>query len=142
MTRTTLRWILSLAMVAVGVSHFTAPEPFIEMMPPWFGAPRFWVHLSGGLEILGGLGLLVARARSFAGWGLVALYVAVFPANIYMATSGIQPFPDVIVTPAQAYGRLLLQPVLMLWAWWVSRADVAAVGTGLAGGDGDGGGGR
>ena len=107
-------------MVAVGIAHFAAPEPFVAIVPPWLPAPLALVLVSGFFEIALGLGLLHPRTRSLAGWGLVALYVAVFPANIHMAVNGVSPGPDPL--PAWVlWGRLPLQPVFMLWAYAVSR---------------------
>ena len=75
----------ALFFVAVGVTHFTHPAFFLKIMPPALPAHLALVYLSGAFEILGGLGLLVPRTRRFAGWGLIALLIAVFPANLYMA---------------------------------------------------------
>ena len=81
------------------------------------------VYVSGFFEALGGAGLLVPRVRRAAAWGLVALYVAVFPANLNMAMNHISldeahPIP----TPA-LWIRLPLQLVLIAWAWWFTRPD-------------------
>lgn len=116
-----LRWLLAIAMVAVGVTHFTSPEGFVKVVPPYLPAPLLLVHLSGVAEIAGGVGILVPRVRRAAGWGLIALYVAVFPANIHMAVNQI-PLGD---TPAPAWAlwlRLPLQIVFIAWAWWVAAA--------------------
>ncbi|MEO2088524.1 MAG: hypothetical protein ABGY75_03380, partial [Gemmataceae bacterium] len=66
-------------------------------------APRALVLSSGFFEILGGLGLLLARTGRLASFGLIALYIAVFPANIHMATHGIQ------IDPACGAGEKLRQ---------------------------------
>ncbi len=84
-----LRWLFALSMVAVGVSHFTDPEPFLTIMPPALPAHLELVYLSGVFEILGGLGLLVPTTRRFSAWGLVALLVAVYPANIHMLVNEV-----------------------------------------------------
>jgi uncharacterized membrane protein len=78
------KWLISLSFVAVGVTHFTDPEPFLAIMPqalPWH---LELVYLSGFFEIVGGLGLLFPTTQKRAAWGLLALLVAVFPANINM----------------------------------------------------------
>jgi uncharacterized membrane protein len=117
-----MRWLLASAMVLVGVLHFVRPEPFLAIMPEYLPWHLTLVLISGAFEILGGIGLLIPRTRSAAGWGLIALYVAVFPANVWMATEGIQP-EGVQVDPVLAWGRLPLQAVLIALAWWVSRPD-------------------
>jgi uncharacterized membrane protein len=117
-----LRVLLALAMVGAGIMHFVDPAPFVRIVPPYLPWPLGLVYVSGVFEILGGVGLLPARTRSAAGWGLVALYIAVFPANLHMALHDI-PFGDEPVPPAMLWGRLPLQLVFIAWAWWVSRPD-------------------
>ena len=63
-------------------------------MPPIFPLHLEAVYLSGLFEILGGVGVLIARTRSIAGWGLLALLIAVYPANIYMALTP-EALPDI-----------------------------------------------
>ncbi len=118
-----LTYLLAIAMIAVGVSHFTSPEGFERIVPSFLGAPKLWVYLSGVFEVLGGLGLLPRRTRRAAGLGLVALYVAVFPANINMAIHEIQLEPGGTVPVWAMWARLPFQAVFIAWAWWVSKSD-------------------
>jgi len=116
------RGILAALMIFAGVMHFVDPETFVKIVPPYLPAALLLVYVSGVFEILGGAGLLIPRLRRAAGLGLIALYAAVFPANVYMAMNGIS-FGEG-PTPAWAlWLRLPLQIVLILWAWWVSRKD-------------------
>ena len=120
--RTALLWFLALAMVAVGIYHFANPEPFVRIVPAVLPAPLALVYISGVFEILGGLGLLYPPTRRFSAWGLIALYLAVFPANINMAINEIsleagQPPPPTWVL----WGRLPLQGVLIAWAYVYTR---------------------
>lgn len=89
--RRVMRVLLAVGMTAIGVLHFVAPEGFVKIVPKALPAPLALVYFSGACEIAGGLGLLVERTRRLASWGLVALYVSVFPANINMAVNDIQP---------------------------------------------------
>jgi uncharacterized membrane protein len=114
--RTILRWVLAIAMIAVGVLHFVNPDPFVEIVPPWLPAALVLVYVSGVFEIAGGAGLLIERTRRFAAFGLIALYVAVFPANIQMAIQGDPEIPDWAL-----YLRLPFQLVFIAWAYWVRR---------------------
>ncbi len=116
------RALLAIGMVAIGVMHFVDPAPFVKIVPAALPWPLGLVWLSGAFEILGGVGLLVARTRRAAGWGLIALYVAVFPANINMAVHQIQIGDDPL-PPWVPWARLPLQLVLIAWAWWVSRPE-------------------
>ncbi|HZS38542.1 MAG TPA: DoxX family membrane protein [Polyangia bacterium] len=115
-----LRWTLAAIMVAIGVSHFADVEPFVRMVPAWLPWPRLLVLVSGACEIAGGLGLLVAPLRRAAAWGLVLLYLAVFPANINMALHHVQPYarhiPDALL-----WARLPFQALFIAWAWWFTR---------------------
>lgn len=104
-------------MVMAGVAHFFSPEQFIRIVPPFLPYPAALVYISGVFEILGGVGLLVPGLRYVAALGLVALYVAVFPANIYMAVNQI-PFGE--STPQwMLWARLPMQVVLIAWAYWL-----------------------
>ena len=120
-----LRYLLAIAMIFVGISHFQSPEPFVRIVPAWLPAPLALVYVSGFFEILGGAGLLVPRARRAAAWGLVALYVAVFPANVNMAIHHISLTPDHPIPTPALWLRLPLQAVLIAWAWWYTRDDDA-----------------
>ncbi len=120
--KTVLRYILALIMIYAGVAHFRDPEPFAEIVPSYLPAHRELVLVSGFFEILGGLGLLVPRTRRAAAWGLVALYVAVFPANVNMALHDI-PINGRHFAPWMLWLRLPLQAVLIAWACWYTRKD-------------------
>ncbi|MGI4760992.1 MAG: DoxX family protein [Janthinobacterium lividum] len=110
------RWLrlgLALLFVGAGVLHFVHPAPFLRIVPPALPAPRLLVLLSGVAEVAGGLGLLLPATRRLAGWGLLALLVAVFPANVYMVG-----LASALHIPAWVlWARLPLQPLLG-WAVW------------------------
>jgi uncharacterized membrane protein len=113
-------YLLSFAMIAVGVLHFVDPAPFMDIVPNYLPAPKALVLISGFFEILGGLGLLPRKTRRAAGIGLVLLYVAVFPANIYSAMYGIAP-GGAEVSPFMLWVRLPFQFLFIAWALWVSK---------------------
>ena len=83
--RTTLRWLAAIGFVAAGANHFRDPAMYGRIIPPGFPNPPLLVAASGVCEMAGGLGLLIKPLRRAAGWGLIALLLAVFPANVYMA---------------------------------------------------------
>ena len=87
-------------------------------MPPIFPLHLEAVYLSGLFEILGGVGVLIARTRSIAGWGLLALLIAVYPANIYMALTP-EAFPNISLFAL--YFRLALQFLFFYWAYSITR---------------------
>jgi uncharacterized membrane protein len=120
--RVVTRWVLAFAMIAIGVGHFLGPEPFVAIVPAFLPAKLALVLVSGVFEVLGGVGLLVPRVRRLAGYGLVALYVAVFPANVNMAVNHL-PLGNSVPPDWALWGRLPLQIVLIALALWVSRDD-------------------
>jgi uncharacterized membrane protein len=110
------------AMITVGVLHFVTPEPFARIVPPWLPWARALVYASGVAEIALGAGLLFPRLRGLSALGLVALYVAVFPANVHMALHGVSLFEGQPPPPAWAlYARLPLQGLLIANALWLAR---------------------
>lgn len=112
--------LLSLAgfFLNVGVDHFINPEFYLAIMPPSFPLHAEAVYISGFFEILGGVCLLVPRLRKIAGWGLVALLICVYPANIYMALTP-EAFPEIPLS--LLYFRLALQFLFFYWAYTVTR---------------------
>ena len=119
-----LRWVLTAFMVAAGVNHFISPAPYLGMMPAEIPQNLHWplVVISGVAEILGGLGLILSATRRLAAWGLIALYVAVFPANLNMAVNQL-PLGTTPVAPWLLWARLPLQLVLIAWASWYTHRD-------------------
>ncbi|AQL41421.1 hypothetical protein BV210_01245 [Halorientalis sp. IM1011] len=119
--KTPLVYVMGSVYVIAGVGHFLVPDLFAQIVPPQLPAATALVYLSGIAEIGLGIGVMVPRTRRVAAWGLVALLLAVFPANVYMATSGvvIQGAPPAIADPGVGrWVRLPLQVVLVVWAWW------------------------
>ncbi|MDB4948935.1 MAG: hypothetical protein JWM27_1584 [Gemmatimonadetes bacterium] len=121
--RKDIRWIsravLCVLFVAAGVLHFAMPEPYVRIVPPWLPAPRALVYVSGFFEMAGGIGVLPARTRRLAAVGLVALLVAVWPANVQMLlnahAAGASPSWQ-----AALAARLPVQLALMAWVWWAA----------------------
>ena len=111
---------LSVFFVVAGANHFLNPDFYVPMMPPYLPAHLVLVYLSGVFEILGGILVLVPRVRALAGWGLVALLMAIFPANIHMAASP-ELFPD--MSTGLLYARLPFQAVFIGWAYWATRPE-------------------
>ena len=119
--RTIFRWVLAVFFIGAGVNHFRHPAFYQAMMPPWLPWPDALILISGVAEILGGLGVLVPRARRFAGWGLIALLVAVFPANLHLAFNQVA-LPGLTVPVWFQWVRLPLQALLLAWVWWTTLA--------------------
>jgi len=117
-----VRTVVAIAMMFVGVFHFLRPIDFVRIVPSWLPAPLWLVYISGVAEVAGGVGLLLPRFRRAAGWGLIALYIAVFPANVNMAVNRIQP-EGAHLSDAFFWGRLPFQIVFIALAYWFTRPD-------------------
>lgn len=124
MLKRTFCVLLAAAMCLAGTTHFTMPETYAAIVPDYLPMHTELVYVSGVCEILGGLGLLLPATRRLAAWGIVALLIAVLPANINQALHNIQP-PGLEMSPTMLWVRLPLQLVLIAWAWWMTRPDGA-----------------
>jgi len=114
--QTLLRWLAAVFFVVAGIGHFVRPELYLKIMPPYLPTPALLVFISGVAEVAGGLGLLLPPVRRAAGWGLIALLIAVFPANYYMLQH-----PELFgIAPWILWARLPLQTVFIAWIWFVA----------------------
>ena len=122
--RRPLLYVMSAGYVVAGVLHFLAPAALSGRTPPVLPAPLVLVYLSGLAEVAVGVGLLYPPTRQLAAWGTILLLLAVFPANVYMATSGVAVESAAVDADPSAvvrWLRLPLQGVLVGWAWWYTR---------------------
>lgn len=107
---------LSGLFVFAGVMHFMIPLSYLAIMPPWMPYALEAVYVSGVAEIIGGVALLAPPLRKAASIGLIALLIAVFPANVQMLslalTSGASAFYKALL-----FVRLPLQPLLIVWIY-------------------------
>lgn len=121
LVRTGFRVLLAGTFVYAGVLHFTKTPTYESVMPPYLPYPKELVLISGACEIAGGVGVLLPQPiRKWAGWGLIALLVAVFPANVNMALHGAV-IGGKEIAPVFLWGRLPLQGVLIAWVLWVTK---------------------
>ena len=117
----TLRILFAAFFVVAGVTHFTNREFFVSIVPPYLPWPEMLVYVSGVAEILLGVMLLIPATMRLAAWGLIALLIAVFPANIHMAMNP-QLYPDVSMSALLI--RLPLQAVMVAIAYWFTRPNM------------------
>lgn len=110
--------IFALLFIGGGINHVVNPAVYMRMMPAYLPAHEFLVLLSGIAEIALGILLLVPRTSVLAAWGLIALLVAVFPANLEMALHP-EHFPELPVMGL--WIRLPIQGLLIWWAWVYTR---------------------
>jgi len=112
------RCLLGAFFIAAGLNHFWHTDFYLAIMPPYLPWPLALVLASGAAETTLGALLLFRRWQAVAGWGLVALCVAVFPANLHMA---LHPALFTQFTPTGLWLRLPLQLVLIGWAYSYAR---------------------
>jgi len=121
--RILVRFLLAALFLVAGVLHLRSPKLFLPIMPPRVPFPLACVLISGIFELLGAAGLMipVRQVQLFAGWGLVVLLLAVFPANVYMAMAQVKihGFPS---KAWMAWARLPIQPLLIVAVLWVTHA--------------------
>jgi len=117
-------WVMGILYVVAGIMHFVNTDFYLRIMPSYLPWHRELVYLSGIAEVL--LGVLVLRppTRTLAAWGIIALLIAVFPANIHMAMHRIPLQPGTVPNLLALWLRLPLQAVLIAWAWWYTWPDV------------------
>ena len=107
-----------------GVMHFVIPKRYEAIVPPYVPiSPQRAVVVSGVAEVAGGLAVVPEATRGLARWWLIALLVAVFPANIHMAVSpeAIRGLDPARVPTWALWARLPLQPLMVWWVWRATR---------------------
>ena len=123
MIRTALRILLALFFVGAGINHFVRTGFYLRMMPPYVPFHLAMVQITGVAEVALGIFLLVPAASVAAAWGLIALLIAVFPANVQMALHP-ETFPE--FSPRALWFRLPLQGVMIALAHWYTRRNRGA----------------
>ena len=112
-----LLWVMALAYIGAGFNHLVNPAFYVAIIPPGLPNPEWLNLLSGLAEIVLGVFLLEPRTRVFAAWGIIALLIAVFQANLSVVTD----------TDGGGSGggwvRLPFQAVFIAWAWWYTRPE-------------------
>jgi uncharacterized membrane protein len=113
--------LMGLSYVWIGCQHFINPSFFLKIVPPYLAFHLELVYLSGGFEIIFGLGLLFKKTRFYASWGLVFLLIAVYPANIYLAFNEIPQEAINVSSFMASWVRLPIQFVLIWLAYKASK---------------------
>lgn len=120
-----LLWVMAAFYVFGGFNHLMNPEFYVAIMPPGLPNPEWLNVLAGLAEIVLGVYLLEPRARVLAAWGIIALLVAVFPANVYVAVENLGTGGPGTGNAVLNYVRLPFQALFAVWAWWYTRPDQA-----------------
>ena len=121
MITTLARLALGVFLLIAGTGHFLAREEFTAQVPPWMPAPDAVVYVSGVVEIVLGIALIVSRRRApVVGWIVAIFFIVIFPGNIWQYVEGRDAFG--LDSDAARAIRLLFQPVLVVWALWCTDA--------------------
>ncbi|HAS41129.1 MAG TPA: DoxX family protein [Microscillaceae bacterium] len=112
-----LMYVMAVLYILAGINHFVQPKFYMKIMPPYIPAHKLMVDLSGVAEVLLGIGLFFPQTRSWAAIGLIALLIAVLPANIYMLTERLANRRFRKIPVAFLWFRLPLQALLIYWAY-------------------------
>ncbi len=119
MALTAFRILLGFFFIAAGANHFLNPSFYLSIIPPWLPWPEAMNDISGAAEIAGKMAVFVLSLRKAAGWDLIALLIAVFPANLNMALHGWQ---GVEIAPWLLWVRLPFHLVYIAWVYWICLA--------------------
>ncbi len=105
--------IMAVLYILAGLNHFRMPRFYLAITPPWVPQPEKINVLVGVIEIALGIGLLIPALTSYAAWGIIALLIAIFPANVYhyqkARNKGKTVWPTLVRLPVQA--------LLIYWAY-------------------------
>jgi uncharacterized membrane protein len=123
-TKRYLLYLMSGFYIIAGVMHFYRPELYLPIMPPYLPWPLALIYISGAAEFFLGAGVLMPQTRRYAAWGIIALLIAVFPANVHIALNNVP-----LGGATEGFGiwnwvRLPLQAVLVAWAWWYTQPEL------------------
>lgn len=117
-------YLMAVFYVNAGISHFIIPQLYLDIMPPWLPWHLEIVYISGVCEIVFGALLFPRRTRRIAAWLIIALLVAVYPANIQMAINyWYENNPQLWI----ALIRLPIQVLLVWWAWVYTKYGIYCI---------------
>jgi uncharacterized membrane protein len=112
------RHALAVMFFFTGSAHFNKMKHDLAQMVPKVFSDRWAViYVTGVLELLGAVGLLLTKLRAAAGICLIALLIAMFPANVKAAREKLL----LRGKPAtQLWLRLAMQLLFIGLLWWSS----------------------
>jgi uncharacterized membrane protein len=115
--KTTSLLLMAALYIFAGISHFRNPKFFLAITPKWVPMPKKVNIFVGAVEVLLGIAVLIPNLRTYAAYGIIALLIAVFPANVYHFQKSLRKGKQVVPTLI----RLPIQALLIYWAWTVAR---------------------
>ena len=113
--------VLVIFYLVAGFNHFYNPSSYYKIIPAYIPYPKIVNLLAGFFELLFAVMMIFAKSRRLAAYGIILMMIAFLPVHIQMVKDA--PFllgGNIIVTPFISWVRLVvLQPLLILWSWWV-----------------------
>jgi uncharacterized membrane protein len=111
--------VLILFYLVAGANHFRDPASYLKIIPQYLPYPKILNLLAGICEMGFATMLIFVKTRAMAAWGIILMLIAFLPVHISMIGDAPLQLGSIRVTPVLAWIRLLvLQPLLILWAWW------------------------
>jgi len=123
LTKRVLLWVMAAFYIFGGFNHLMNPAFYLAIMPPNLPNPEWLNVLSGLAEIVLGVYVLEPRTRVLAAWGIIALLIAVFPANLYVLLENVGAEGPGSGPGGSGWIRIPFQAVFIVWAWWYTRPD-------------------
>ncbi|MCX6199949.1 MAG: DoxX family protein [Bacteroidetes bacterium] len=106
-------YLMALLYFLAGVNHFVHPDFYLKMLNGFLPYPIALNNISGAAEIILAIGICFSSTRKFSAYGIIALLIAIFPANINMALHATEWNFSAIAL----YVRLPIQLLLIWWAY-------------------------
>ncbi len=125
LTKRSLLWGMAAFYVFGGFNHLLNPGFYVAIIPPGLPNPEWLNVISGLAEIVLGVYVLEPRVRTLAAWGIIALLIAIFPANVWVALQNLGVDGPGTGNAAFNWIRLPFQALFITWAWWYTRPDTA-----------------
>ncbi len=122
-TKRVLLWVMAAFYCVGGFNHLYNPDFYVAIMPPGLPNPEWLNVLSGLAEIILGVFVLEPKVRVLAAWGIIALLIAVYPANLWVWVENVGAGGP---GTGNEIGNLIRQPfqiLFIVWAWWYTRPD-------------------
>ena len=120
--RNIFRYLFAVLLILAGINHFFSPESYLPLIPPYIPYPAFVNLMSGFLEILFGVGLFTKVYRKISAYGVMTLMVLFIPAHIHHIMMDGCVSDQICIPLWAAWVRLIvLQPLLIYWAWAIRK---------------------
>ena len=105
-------YVMAIIYILAGINHFRVPRLYVKMIPSALPAPKSLNMISGTAETLLGILLCIPAVSAFSAWGIIALLITIFPANVYMFTN------EKAAMGLPKWVRLIRLPLQLVLIWW------------------------